>query len=321
MAFNIRRIGRTYLWVCLVAIALLAYPVLKYLGLFAVALIAVPFSIIINITKGNYGEAFFQFLIAAGVGFLIYKYFDRILHAAGWVYVVVGDLVKGGQAQPGDARVEVVHGGNTMSEDSLERRGQGDPLARISGNPLDTAAQTIKARLAAKTAEQMTKALRAKTDLYTADNNLGHAMLAHDDTAVELQPKNRDQRRENKQAELDIKAMERQTAFLDAKKKFDEAETTNGKTPQQLEAEQFERKRMYRSFDAQDDVFEDFEFEVTKDLEIGRQYVKMRDRIKNDPELDEEVRNDLLDKLKRQYETRLAHQEGKGDARKKNASA
>jgi hypothetical protein len=151
-------------------------------------------------------------------------------------------------------------------------------------------------------------------------NTFGRVVLAHDDTAVELEPENRDQRRENKQADLDIKAMGSQTALLDAKKKFAEAKATNGKTPQQLEAEQFERKRMYRSVDAQDNVFENFEFEATKDLELGRQYVTMRDKIKDDPGLDEGVRNDLLDKLKRHYEAHLVDKEGKGKARAQNAS-
>jgi hypothetical protein len=150
-------------------------------------------------------------------------------------------------------------------------------------------------------------------------NTFGRVVLAYDDTAVELEPENRDQRRENKQADLDIKAMGSQTALMDAKKKFAEAKATNGKTSQQLEPTS-ERKRMYRSVDAQDDVFENFEFEATKDLELGRQYVKMRDKIKDDPGLDEGVRNDLLDKLKRHYEAHLVDKEGKGKARAQNAS-
>lgn len=318
MAFDIRNIGRTYLWVCVVAVTLLALPVLKYVVLFLLSVLILPFTIIVSVSKGDYGNAVFQLFCLAAVGFAVYKYFDRILHAAAWVYVVVGDLFKS-QTRPGGALSEVVQEGNTMSDKSLKPRGQDDPLERITGNPLETVAQTIKARLATKTAEEMAKALRAKADLYTADNNFGQAMLSHDDMAVELEDENRERRRENKQAELDIKAAEHKIELISAKKKLQDANAINEKTPQQLEAEQFERKRMFRSVDAQDDVFEDFEFDVMKNIELGKQYVRLRDKIIKDKELDEEVRNDLIAQLERQYKANLAR-EGKGEI-KKNASA
>lgn len=304
MAFNIHRIGRTYLWVCLVAIVLIALPVLKYVFIFALNVVILPISIIISVSRGNYGEAFFQFLCAAGISFAIYKYFDRILQAAAWVYIVVGGLFRG-QAKP--TSLEVVHGengGNTMSHDFLKRR-----FDRLKIQPtglFGNVVEGIEARFSLKTTEEKTKVLRAQAAFVQADDTLGQAMLAHTDTAVELQDENVYQRCENKQAELDIKAMERQSALRDAKKKFDEANAVNGKTPQQLEAEQFERKRTYRSLDAKDDVFEGFEFEATKDLELGKQYVKMRDKIRDDKELDDEVRNELLEKLKQKYKTNLA---------------
>jgi hypothetical protein len=311
---------RSYIWVAVAAFALVvvvvAAPVILNIGLYVVGFCIAPVFIVWSIYTGDYANAVSLSLFYALFLYVVLKNVDKILHAIAWVRVVVGGLLFKGRARPGSA-LTVVYGGKTMSDNSLERRS--DPALQIEhGDLLGTVEQSIKARLAAKTAEEMTKVLQAKTDLYTADTNLGQARLVHDDTAVELDPKNRAQRSDNKQAELDIKTIERELALKEATKKREEANANDGKTRQQLEEELFERKRMYRSVDAQDEVFEDFTFGVTKDIELAREYFKSKKQIENDKGLDDEVRNDLLQNLKRDYKARLAKE---GKAREASSGA
>jgi hypothetical protein len=312
-----RHLARMYAWFAIagfaVVVAVVGAPVIWEIGFKLVGFIIAPIFIVWSVYKGDYVNAVLLSVFYALFLYVVLKNIDKILYALAWVRVVAGDLI-GREARP-----STVHsGGHDMSDDdSLERR-RHVPLERISGNPIDTLVQTIKARLATKTTEEMTKAVQAKANLYTADTQLGQAMLTHDDTAVELEPNNREQRRENKQAELDIKAAEREIARREADRKLSEARAKDGKTPEQLDAELFERKRNIRSIDAQDDAFEDLGFASSKKHELGREYVKRKKEILKDRTLDDEVRDDLLLELKEDYKNALAKANQK--ARTQNAS-
>lgn len=297
---SFRHLARSYAWFAIagftVVLAVVVAPVIWQILLFIIGFIFAPVFIIFNVFRGRYLDATLLAVFYAAFLYIVIKNIDKILHAIAWVRVVVGDLF--GIA----ARPSAEHSGeHEMADDNPLEHRRKLPLDRISGNPLDTLAQSIKARFATKTAEEMAKALRAKADLYSADTQVGQAMLTHEDTAVELDPNNVKQRRENKQAELDIKAAERKFALKEAQKKLSEAEITD--------TQLFERKREIRSIDAKDEAFEEFEFASAKDLEYGRQYVKRRKQIEDDLELTKKVRDDLLNKLDRQYEAWLA---GKG---------